>query len=199
MSSDLGPLQIVPRTGTEHFHSGPLLIPATLIDFWRWSSSDLVGNTLRGVLAEYIVALALGVTSGTRVEWDSYDLKSPSGLTIEVKSSAYIQSWAQKSFYRVTFSIRPTHAYDSHTNTHTSERRRQADLYVFALLKHTDKSTIDPLDLTHWDFYLIPSALLNAHNPVQKSISLSALLRLNPAKCTFDELAAAIDSFASTD
>ncbi len=30
-----------------------------LCDYWKWSSSDLLSNTLRGVLAEYLVVTAL--------------------------------------------------------------------------------------------------------------------------------------------
>ncbi|MBK6579630.1 MAG: hypothetical protein IPG17_26280 [Sandaracinaceae bacterium] len=59
--------------------SEPFLLPAgedfagapalTVLDFWRWSMSDLVSNTARGVLAEFLVGSALGIASGTRVEW----------------------------------------------------------------------------------------------------------------------------------
>ena len=31
-----------------------------MLDFWRWAFSDLRDNTQRGVLAEFLVALALG-------------------------------------------------------------------------------------------------------------------------------------------
>jgi hypothetical protein len=33
----------------------------TVADFWGWSRSDLLDNTERGVLAELIVAAALGI------------------------------------------------------------------------------------------------------------------------------------------
>lgn len=33
----------------------------TLADFWSWAHSDLMGNTERGILAEYIVACSLGI------------------------------------------------------------------------------------------------------------------------------------------
>lgn len=29
----------------------------------------------------------------TRREWDAYDLVTPTGTTLEVKSSAYVQTW----------------------------------------------------------------------------------------------------------
>ena len=59
------------------------------LDFWRWPASDLTNNALRGVLAEYIVALALRLTKSTRVEWDAPDLVTPSGVKIEVESAVY--------------------------------------------------------------------------------------------------------------
>ena len=40
------------------------------LDFWRWGTSDLITNTTRGVLVEYIVARALGTcTQGVRGAW----------------------------------------------------------------------------------------------------------------------------------
>ena len=37
---------------------------ATVLDFWRWIGSDLVGNTTRGLFAEYLVGLAVGAFTG---------------------------------------------------------------------------------------------------------------------------------------
>lgn len=42
--------------------------------FWKWAFSDFLSNTLRGVLAEFIVATALGCAHRPRTEWDAYDL-----------------------------------------------------------------------------------------------------------------------------
>ena len=53
---------------------------ARLADFWRWAHSDLLTNTERGILAEYIVACALGVHGGTRIAWDRYDLVTKEGF-----------------------------------------------------------------------------------------------------------------------
>jgi hypothetical protein len=49
---------------------------------------------MRGVLAEYIVALAMGIDTeeGVRREWDAYGLVLGDGTKVEVKSAAYIQS-----------------------------------------------------------------------------------------------------------
>lgn len=67
-----------------------------LQDFWRWSCSDLLNNTQRGVLAEFLVHSALGTKDAVRTDWLPFDLTSPSGLRIEVKSSAYLQAWSRK-------------------------------------------------------------------------------------------------------
>ena len=37
---------------------------------------------------------AVRMTDRVRIEWGSYDLLTPSGIKVEVKNSAYIQSWA---------------------------------------------------------------------------------------------------------
>src|SRR5262245_35749313 len=99
------------RTGTERFTVGTETLPVDLLSFWRWSASDLIGNTMRGCLAEYIVAMALGINSGVRNDWEAYDLLFE-GRKIEVKASGYLQTWPQKRLSRPVFSIRPARAWD---------------------------------------------------------------------------------------
>ena len=183
-----------PKTGAEPFRDGAFLLKRTLLDFWRWAASDLVGNALRGVLAEYIVATALDLPQNVRVEWDTFDLKTPGGLTLEIKSAAYVQAWEQKALSKITFGIAPTRAYEAATNDYTGSLRRQADVYIFCLLHHQDRATVDPLDMSQWTFYVLPTAVLEAQCPAQKSIALSSLLRMKPCVCTYTELTGAIDA-----
>jgi hypothetical protein len=81
-------------------------------------------------------------------------------------------------------------AWDPNTNTFASEseRRRQADVYVFALLAHSDKLTLNPLNVAQWEFYVLSSAVLDAICPGQKQIGLASLLKLGPRKCSFSTL-----------
>ncbi len=72
-------------------------LDATVADFWSWAFSDLRANTTRGVLAEFLVAKAVGATQPVREAWDNYDVLAPDGTRIEVKSSAYLQSWTQSA------------------------------------------------------------------------------------------------------
>ena len=51
----------------------------TVCDFWQWAFSDLLQNTTRGILAEYIVALLLGNDCQIRNPWSAYDLKLADG------------------------------------------------------------------------------------------------------------------------
>jgi hypothetical protein len=164
------------KSGNEplRFETSPL--EYKLSDFWKWSVSDLVSNATRGRLAEFIVASAVGIDlGGVRDEWGAYDLKTPWGLTIEVKSAAYIQTWAQRGFSLITFGTRPSRSWDPETNILSSESKRQAACYVFALLANQDRQTIDPLDVGQWEFFILATTSLNNRTRGQNSISLKAL------------------------
>ena len=128
----------------------PLVSPdgeqvGSLIDFWRWAYSDLVGNAERGALAEYIVACALEINHKVRIGWDKYDLLTEEGISVEVKTSGYLQTWEQKELSNIIFGIQPTIGWDSKTNQYDNEPKRQADIYVFCVHKHQEQETIDPL------------------------------------------------------
>ncbi|MDI3505433.1 MAG: hypothetical protein PWQ81_655 [Bacteroidota bacterium] len=155
-----------------------------LLDFWRWSVSDLLSNATRGRFAEFIVGTAIGINSeNLRDEWDAYDLITDDGIKIEVKSAAYIQSWDQKRFSTISFSIKPTKYWDAETNIYRDEPKRHADVYVFCLLKHKDKNTIDPLKMEQWDFYVLPTYRLDNYQRSQSSITINSLEKLtNPKK-----------------
>src|SRR6185437_3862550 len=84
------------KTGQESFRSGNGNSGFTLLDFLQWTASDLVSNSTRGVLAEFLVARALAVDTRVRDEWQAFDLRTATGKKIEVKADAYIQSWGQK-------------------------------------------------------------------------------------------------------
>src|SRR5213596_2396370 len=71
---------LVRRTGEEEFHENRVPIDATLLGYWQWSASDLLGNTERGRIAEYIVATAVGVDGGVRSGWEPYDVETSSGI-----------------------------------------------------------------------------------------------------------------------
>ena len=161
---------------------------AKLEYFWSWAYSDLLGNTVRGALAEYIVACAMGIQNKGRIAWDKYDLLSAEKISIEVKTSGYLQSWEQKDLSKLIFGIQPTLAWDSKTNEYDVLKKRQADIYVFCVHKHIDQATVNPLDLKQWDFYLLPTRILDEKVGSQKSITLSSLLNTGATPCKYADL-----------
>ena len=56
------------KPAQESFRSGNGNAGFALLNFWQWTASDLVSNSTRGVLAEFLVARALGLDTGVRVD-----------------------------------------------------------------------------------------------------------------------------------
>lgn len=191
--ASLGRIKTKRLNGTEVFRSQDRELPFNVLQFWCWSGSDLVSNTTRGRLAEFIVASALGIdTSGVRDEWAAYDLEMPQGIKIEVKSSAYLQSWAQNRPSQALFGIRQARAWDPDSSQYASLPSREAHVYVFALLAHLDKVTLDPLNLNQWEFYVLPTSAINERKRSQHSITLTSLKALHAGPVSFEELRRAV-------
>lgn len=163
-------------------------VQIALQEFHQWAYSDVLANTQRGVLAEYIVAKALGIEDKGRVEWDAFDLVTKEGIKIEVKSSAYLQTWQQKGLSKISFGIQPTKGWNATTNEYSKELIRQADMYVFCLLHHKDQATVNPLNMDQWTFYVLETKVLNEKCGLQKTIGLNSLLKLKPIICTYNNL-----------
>lgn len=171
------------RDADESFRSGDRPIDVKIVDYWRWSGSTLLDNVERGVLAEFLVARALGLTDEARVEWGAYDLKMSidnggRGIRIEVKSAAYVQSWPQERDSRISFGIAPTkEVWDPRTNSTETlpKAARVADIYVFChftpTLAHRDEA--DPLDVDQWSFYVLATEILDRERPAGASIGLA--------------------------
>jgi hypothetical protein len=193
MVDDLPPLALTRKTGDERLHDGGRPLPSTLLSFWQWSGSDLVSNTIRGRLAEFIVGTALGVDlSGVRREWDAVDLITRDGIKVEVKSAAYIQTWRQRRLSSIAWQVAARRAWDPDTNILSSESRRHADVYVLALLHHQDKPAIDPLDVGHWQFFVLSARSLDARRRSQHSITLNSVRGLCSA-VPFGDLAKEVE------
>ena len=192
MSLQLPQINIKVKSGQEQLTSNGSTIGIKLIDFWKWSVSDLISNATRGRLAEFIVASALGIDmENVRDEWSAYDLISPEGIKIEVKSAAYIQSWHQRDFSKINFSIKTARYWDRSTNVQHPTPSRHSDFYVFCLLKHQDQPTLDPMNLDQWEFYVVSTVEISNYKRSQSSITLKSLLNLTQS-LKYSELRQAI-------
>lgn len=182
--------------GTEEFILHGTSAGITVMDFWRWAFSDLIDNTQRGVMAEFLVYSSLYefTFKQMRRNWLPFDITSPSGRRIEVKSAAYIQAWTPENISaQIRFDIGKKLAWDNATATYAANAKRNCDLYVFCLFIAMTKDT-SLLDLDYWDFYVLPTSVLNEKIPNQKGISLSSLLKLEPIKTDYAGLGAVIES-----
>ena len=190
MNDGLSQQEIKLLKGNEPFRGQGVRKSLRLLDYWKWSGSELLGNTTRGILAEFLVASALGLHERPRAEWGGYDLRMEPDTTIEVKSSAYVQSWEQKKYSPINFTIAPRFW---NWNPETGEsiggtvKQRWADMYVFCVFTKKDPP-FNPLDTDDWDFYVLSTKVLARELPEQKTIRLSSLEKLSPRKCCYADL-----------
>lgn len=194
INQDFAAITVKRLTGDERFKSSAIETDVTLSNFWQWFGSDLTNNVIRGALAEFIVASALNISEGVRDVWSPFDLLTKENVKIEVKSAAYLQTWFQKAYSSISFDIGQTRGYDTITNQSDTEAKRQADIYIFCLLHFKDKSSLNPMDFEQWNFYILSTSFLNAHHFNQRKISLSSLLKLNPHKAKYEEIADCVKS-----
>lgn len=178
--------------GNEPFIVNDMKESITINDFWRWAYSDLTNNINRSVLAEFIVASALDLVhidcELCRDLWRPFDLLYDNNYRIEVKSSGYVQSHSPKHPDHISFSIAPAKV-PGITGDYKADSpsQRNCDIYIFCVYTAMSKDE-NPLNLDFWDFYVLPTKILNSEKPTQKTITLPSLLALNPTKCNYLEL-----------
>ncbi|WP_188455695.1 hypothetical protein [Virgibacillus oceani] len=163
-----------------HFLAENQMIQGTgknVLDYWKWAYSTVLNNRERGIFSEFLVGSALDVLNKPRVEWDNADLQYHN-YNLEVKSSAFIQSWEQSKISTPAFDIAPKYAWTGIGNEYEQEKRRFADYYIFCLLHEKNREKINPLSMDQWEFYILPTGVLDQLKKTQKKISLRPLQRL---------------------
>lgn len=175
----------------------------TVLDFWRFQFSNLLD--MQGRVGEYIVAKALGKKDPDNNNgWTLWDINYRD-KRIEVKTTAYFQPWRVEwdengevinddgtncSEIR-TFSISKAEGEENGVKV----KKRWSDIYIFVLNQGRTKKDADPLNLEHWEFYVIPTGVINKKCGEGKSISLGRVRNLLKPKegVKFDQLKATID------
>jgi len=178
----------------------------TFGDYWAWAYSDILSNRNRGIFAEFLVSKALDVTAPHRKEYDCVDIRYR-GKTIEVKCSAYIQSWPQNKLSEIKYSIgrkKVDVGSEYEPPCHKGETGRFADCYVFCLYiendLNKDKAIVheNVLNFKYWEFYVLPTKIIN-DNEDKEYISLSKLKEISTPVTSYFELKACIDSVLGLD
>jgi hypothetical protein len=145
------------------------------------SQNPILENNLRGIFAEYLVADLLGPEWSVRPgSWNSWDVDGPKGERIEVKSSAYLQTWTEEYLKRDGYKPSPPsfdiaeRAFD-YWGEPLPSPTRQAHAYVFALHAERDAGIADQRRSEQWQFFVVATARL----PVgQRRIGLTSLAKL---------------------
>lgn len=169
----------------------------TMLDFWKYQFSNIYD--LQDQIAEFLVGKALGLNEAqNRDGWTLYDMKYRNAC-IEVKETGYYHSWQEKYAdgkisQQRSFGIHP--AYSKYKNS-SSDLARQNDIYVFCLNTGTTPEDSNPLELGNWEFYVIPTSVINSTcKPEQKTISLGRVRKMS--RCLkYSELKSEIDSIIS--
>ncbi|HLM33709.1 MAG TPA: hypothetical protein VK285_06535 [Gaiellaceae bacterium] len=154
----LEPTPVRPLSGEERFRGAD----ARVVDFWRWGFSDLRENIVRGVLAEFLVARAVGAKEEMRAAWDNFDVQAPGGARIEVKSSAYLQSWSQRRPSKIRFAGLTGRTWHAKQGWGPA-REVRADVFVFAVHTYQEPADYDPTDVSQWEFHVLPARAVREH------------------------------------
>jgi len=173
---------------TSTFIGADQLPSGSALDFWRWAYGDILDDDVKGAFSEWMVHRLLCVPSERRASWANSDVITPEGVRIEVKSTAYWQSWKLLDEFGHPEAI-PKHqinlddkkirfqglkARDSTAVPDpTNEKNFKSHLYVFVFQNNEDPTTWNAFDLKQWEFYLLPASTLVEFG--WQSISLATL------------------------
>ena len=193
LTKNMEPIPIEYSRGESKFTSTKVDTESTLLDFWSWAFSDVLTNTTRGILAEFIVATALGInTKQPRDGWAKFDLEYMNH-GVEIKSASYHQRWFQNKMSTISFNIPTSRAWDASTNKLEEQSQRQADLYILCLLSEKERDQVNPLDLDQWEFWILETQFLNERKRSQKSITYNSLLKEVGEPVCFHQIKHSVD------
>jgi hypothetical protein len=145
---------------------------SSLSDFWSWAFGDLCDDDIKGIFAEWMVLKLLGIPSKRRISWANSDIITQDGVRIEVKASSHWQSWKLLD-ESGTLRVPPLHpislnsrgkikfgglrARDAVTVADPSKNVAfKSDIYVFAFQHEEEPEMWNAMDLSQWEFYVLP-------------------------------------------
>lgn len=173
--------------GSEEFIHAEPIETLTVNDYWAWAHSALSSNVERGVVAEFLVAAALGVAHGSNLRdpWADSDVIVPNRITpegmihVEVKSGSYIQDWDQREYSRIVFSRLRGRAVAidgsgilEELNGLPGEKTYKSHVFVFCVQKHKEQDSFNILDIDQWEFFVLSRAEVIKLSGTGDSLSL---------------------------
>lgn len=93
-----------------------------------------------------------------------------------MKSSAYLQSWEQAKPSAIGWNITEHYVYDPRTNDWTPEKVRPAHCYVLCVYtEEEDRNPAKVLDPRRWEFYVLPTRIIDRELAAQRTVALSVV------------------------
>ena len=185
-------------TGSEKFEYDGKSLGFSFLDYWKFHYSNIYD--LQDSIAEFIVAKALDIHKSQNDQyWTLWDFKY-NGLRIEIKETSYYHSFNKdgKVSQKRTFGISKANgSYDPNVSGN-NELCRQNDIYVFCLNTGYTKEESYPLNLNNWEFYIVPTAVINEKCENNKTISLGRIKSLGFSAKRYDEIRTEIDKIIDT-
>jgi len=165
----------------------------TALDYWRFQFSNIWD--LYEEVAEFIVNKALGIEVPFNKNGSTlYDI-AYKGKRVEVKATAYYHPWRKEGEYSNSrvFSIAETIGQHNEKGTFPV---RHNDVYVFCLNTGKNQMDADPFEMSHWEFFVVPTSIIDEKCGHNKSISLGRLRVITPeeGKVPYRKLKAAIET-----
>ena len=160
---------------------------------WSFQFSNIWDT--QDTIAEFLVAKALGLeVPDNRNGWTLWDI-TYRGKRIEVKETGYFYSWQKDGKTSDVRNFGITKAYSKYKDN-ASSFERQNDIYVFCLNTGRTMEESNPLDLGHWEFYVVPTYVINEKCGDNKKISLGRLRSLTNKDngIPYGDIRAAVDA-----
>ena len=184
MNTFITPNEVLPLNGKEEILPG-----ITVRHVWAWALGDLRLNANRRALAQFLVTNAVGDARLRDDGWRDFDVLTPEGIKVEVKSSGYLQSWRQARPSKIVFSGLMGRSWTEEAGRGATPEVR-ADVFVFAGHTCQDPNAYDPLDLGAWAFYVLPATIFRQIG--QKSVGLPRVRSLGGIPLAWSELRSAV-------
>lgn len=162
-------------------------------DFWKFHYSNIFD--LQGKIAEFIVSKALGIDHAQNDQyWTLWDI-SYRDKRIEIKETSYYHSFNQegKVSKQRTFGITMANGSYDPIKSGNNDFCRQNDIYVFCLNTGETEESSYPLNLNNWEFYIVPTDVINEKCGSNKTVSLGRIKNLGFSAKRYNEIKSEID------
>ena len=147
------------------------------LDLWKYKYSNIYN--MQEVIAEFLVEKALDMEKAWNTDsWTLFDILYRN-KRIEIKETSYYHPWnegGETSKQRVFGITKANSNYENQNEENKYER--QNDIYVFCLNTGTTKETANPMEIHNWEFYIVPTSVINEVCGDNKTISLGRVRKI---------------------